>query len=170
MRTRRGHGAGLGFNRNYPLPEGMGDAQYLEALEQALQEVRAFRPSWLVVSLGVDVMRGDPTGSFVLTTQGMRRIGQALGRVGRADLGRAGGGLLPAQPGPRPPGFLPRALPRLGLKRAPRHATGMYGQDRIRFVTPVRNENSHCGRLAHTYATFVSANGQRRKFGAPAKR
>ena len=78
----RGHGAGLGFNRNYPLPEGVDDAQYLEALEQALRDVRAFRPSWLVVSLGVDVMRGDPTGSFVLTTHGMRRIGQALGRVG----------------------------------------------------------------------------------------
>jgi acetoin utilization deacetylase AcuC-like enzyme/GNAT superfamily N-acetyltransferase len=78
----RGHGAGLGFNRNYPLPEGVGDAQYLEALEQALREVRGFRPSWLVVSLGVDVMRGDPTGSFVLTTHGMRRIGRALGRVG----------------------------------------------------------------------------------------
>ncbi len=54
----------------------------MEALEQALREVRGFRPSWLVVSLGVDVMRGDPTGSFVLTTHGMRRIGRALGRVG----------------------------------------------------------------------------------------
>ena len=78
----RGHGAGLGYNRNYPLPEGLGDIPYLETLVQALREVRAFRPSWLVVSLGLDVMRGDPTGSFVLTTHGMRRIGQALGRVG----------------------------------------------------------------------------------------
>ncbi len=78
----RGEGPGLGLNRNYPLPEGVGDAQYLEALEQALKDVRDFRPTWLVVSLGLDVMRGDPTGSFVLTAQGMGRIGQAIGRLG----------------------------------------------------------------------------------------
>ena len=78
----RGHGHGLGYNLNYPLPEGVGDRPYVEALEQALKEVRAFKPTRLVVSLGVDVMRGDPTGSFGLTTHGMRRIGQALGRVG----------------------------------------------------------------------------------------
>jgi acetoin utilization deacetylase AcuC-like enzyme len=77
-----GHGAGLGFNRNYPLPEGLGDPQYLEVLEQALRDVRQFKPTWLVISLGVDIMRGDPTGSFLLTTQGMRRIGQAIGGMG----------------------------------------------------------------------------------------
>jgi acetoin utilization deacetylase AcuC-like enzyme len=73
-----GEGAGLGFNVNYPLAEGIDDAQYLKVLSGALAKIGAFRPASLVVSLGFDIMRGDPTGSFVITPKGMQRIGEQL--------------------------------------------------------------------------------------------
>jgi acetoin utilization deacetylase AcuC-like enzyme len=77
----RGEGAGKGFNRNLPLPEGMTDAQYLVALDSALKQVRNFRPMHVVVSLGFDIMRGDPTGSFLITVRGMEQIGERLTRL-----------------------------------------------------------------------------------------
>lgn len=77
----RGEGAGLGFNRNYPLREGVTDERYLEVLDDALDHVRRFKPEWLIVSLGYDIMRGDPTGTFLVTARGMRRIAERLGRL-----------------------------------------------------------------------------------------
>ncbi|MCA9535714.1 MAG: hypothetical protein KC593_18635 [Myxococcales bacterium] len=74
-----GAGPGAGFNVNVPLPAGVDDAGYLVALEGALAHVRHFAPDYLVVSLGVDNMRGDPTGAFFVTAEGMRRIGAAIG-------------------------------------------------------------------------------------------
>jgi acetoin utilization deacetylase AcuC-like enzyme/GNAT superfamily N-acetyltransferase len=78
----RGEAAGVGRNRNFPLPDGVDDVHYLEVLAAALADIRAFRPAALVVSLGFDIMRGDPTGGFVVSPRGMRRIGEAIGRVG----------------------------------------------------------------------------------------
>ena len=34
-----------------------------------------------MLSLGFDIMRGDPTGSFLISNAGMRAIGQRLGRL-----------------------------------------------------------------------------------------
>ncbi len=82
----RGEGAGLGFNQNYPLEPPVDDERYLSVLEKALGVVRAFGPRFLVLSLGFDIMRGDPTGSFAVTTQGMQRIGRRIGRIGLPTL------------------------------------------------------------------------------------
>jgi acetoin utilization deacetylase AcuC-like enzyme/GNAT superfamily N-acetyltransferase len=77
----QGEGAGYGFNYNFPLPEGVDDARYLKVLTTALAHIRVFRPKHLVVSLGFDIMRGDPTGSFVVTPKGMQQIGETLARI-----------------------------------------------------------------------------------------
>ena len=82
----RGDGFGRGYNRNYPLPESVDDKAYMNVLQEVFKQIRDFKPAWLVVSLGFDIMRGDPTGAFVLTTQGMRQIGQQLGRLGLPTL------------------------------------------------------------------------------------
>lgn len=63
------------------MAEGIDDAHYLKILAAALQQVRAFGPTYLVVSLGFDIMRGDPTGSFVVTPTGMRSIGKELAKL-----------------------------------------------------------------------------------------
>ncbi len=73
-----GAGAGTGFNVNFPLPPQTDDARYLRTFRRALESVRAFKPDILVVSLGFDILRGDPTGSFVLTPGIFRTLGEQL--------------------------------------------------------------------------------------------
>lgn len=77
----KGIGDGKGFNFNYPLYPGVDNQKYLETLEKALGLVRKFSPDWLVVSLGLDIMRGDPTGSFFITPRGMQEIGKRICRL-----------------------------------------------------------------------------------------
>ena len=48
---------------NFPLPEVQDGAQYRETLHKAIQLVRDFHPAFLVVALGLDPAKGDPTGS-----------------------------------------------------------------------------------------------------------
>jgi acetoin utilization deacetylase AcuC-like enzyme len=78
----RGEGAGLGFNHNFPLEPPVDDDRYMIVLDRALSVIRNFKPRFLVLSIGFDIMRGDPTGSFALTNQGMGRIGKRIGRFG----------------------------------------------------------------------------------------
>ena len=75
-----GEDAGLGFNHNYPLEPPVDDERYLSVLDKALKRIRDFEPQYLIASLGFDIMRGDPTGAFSVTIDGMRRIGKRLGR------------------------------------------------------------------------------------------
>jgi acetoin utilization deacetylase AcuC-like enzyme len=82
----RGEGAGLGFNRNYPVEPPVDDLRYLDLLEKALHTVRVFAPRYLVLSVGFDIMCGDPTGSFAVTAQGIQRIGRRIGRLGLPTL------------------------------------------------------------------------------------
>jgi acetoin utilization deacetylase AcuC-like enzyme len=74
----RGDGEGRGFNRNWPLEPPVDDDRYLEVLNEALGVIRRFKPDYLVVSLGFDIMRGDPTGLFDITVSGLERIAQHL--------------------------------------------------------------------------------------------
>ncbi len=82
----RGEGRGQGYTRNVPLPEGLDDDGYLARLADVLDEVRRFDPAFVVVSVGYDIMKGDPTGGFVLTRAGLQRIGEAFGRLDRPTL------------------------------------------------------------------------------------
>ncbi|MCF7957865.1 MAG: histone deacetylase family protein [Phycisphaerae bacterium] len=73
-----GQDAGKGYNINYCLQENAGAEKYLATLEKALGQIRKFVPMFLVVSLGFDTMKGDPTGSFALMPEAMKKIGIAL--------------------------------------------------------------------------------------------
>ena len=73
-----GQGAGQGFNHNYCLQENAGAETYLVTLEKALKQIRKFAPMFFVVCLGFDTMKGDPTGSFSLKPETMKKIGVAL--------------------------------------------------------------------------------------------
>lgn len=77
----KGEGGGKGFNRNYPLADLIGNAAYIEALQKSLHDIREYRPDWLIVALGYDTMRGDPTGNFDLTAAGMKEIGELIGAM-----------------------------------------------------------------------------------------
>jgi acetoin utilization deacetylase AcuC-like enzyme len=76
-----GEGEGFGYNRNWPLEPNIDDDRYAKVLDEAISVIRAYAPKYLVLSLGFDIMRGDPTGSFVISTRGLRRIAERLGAL-----------------------------------------------------------------------------------------
>ncbi len=82
----RGTGAGAGFNVNIPLPQSVDGVEYRKALERALQRIEKFAPAFLVVSLGLDVARGDPTGSWSLTARDIGENGVLIARLGLPTL------------------------------------------------------------------------------------
>ena len=77
-----GSGAGLGYNLNLPLPIEADEKAYLAVLEKALRALHRFGPDVLVVSLGLDILRGDPTGTFVLSASSMGRIAARIKELG----------------------------------------------------------------------------------------
>ena len=77
----RGVGPGAGFNLNIPLPEDIDGERYRQALEQALKRVRKFAPQFLVLSLGLDTAKGDPTGSWTLGAKDFVKNGQLIGAL-----------------------------------------------------------------------------------------
>lgn len=77
-----GFGAGEGYNLNIPLPRGTQDDAYLDALDHALARVQAFRPSILVVALGLDTAAEDPFQAMGITRGGFERIGRAIRATG----------------------------------------------------------------------------------------
>jgi acetoin utilization deacetylase AcuC-like enzyme/GNAT superfamily N-acetyltransferase len=83
----RGSGPGEGFNLNIALPERPVDGlRYREALEQALNRLIRFRPKFVVLALGFDTARGDPTGSWLLKSKDFFENGKMIGMLGLQTL------------------------------------------------------------------------------------
>ena len=76
-----GEGEGANFNMNLPLPEQITNEQYLAALSKAIKRVIRFQPDYLVVCVGFDTAKGDPTGTWGLSGTDFSQIGQAIGRI-----------------------------------------------------------------------------------------
>lgn len=79
--AQTGAGEGQGYNLNLPLPRGLEDDGYLEALARALERIRAARSEALVVSLGLDAYERDPLSFLKISTQGFARIASAVGAL-----------------------------------------------------------------------------------------
>jgi len=76
--SERGEGPGEGYNRNWPLPQKINDEDYLNTLDEALETISRFAPSYLVVSLGLDIGDGDPVGGFSISLEGFSQISQTI--------------------------------------------------------------------------------------------
>jgi acetoin utilization deacetylase AcuC-like enzyme len=81
-----GDGAGRGYNFNHPLPENIDGVRYGKELAKALERLRKFGPQFLVVALGLDTAKGDPTGSFRLIGRDFRANGRQIGQLGLPTL------------------------------------------------------------------------------------
>jgi acetoin utilization deacetylase AcuC-like enzyme/GNAT superfamily N-acetyltransferase len=73
-----GEGDGLGFNFNFPLEPGTDDRKYIKTLKKALDIIRSFKAEVIIVSLGFDILKGDPTGTFNLSINDFKVVGQLL--------------------------------------------------------------------------------------------
>ncbi len=74
-----GAGAGAGYAVNLPLPPGSGDGAYIAAMERlVLPALRRFGPDLVVVASGFDASGVDPLGRMMVTSDGFRRMTEAL--------------------------------------------------------------------------------------------
>jgi acetoin utilization deacetylase AcuC-like enzyme/ribosomal protein S18 acetylase RimI-like enzyme len=76
-----GEGEGEGFNWNLPLAESVDGPQYRKALKKALERIQAFKPNFLIVALGLDTAKGDPTGSWQLLGRDFEANGRMIGEL-----------------------------------------------------------------------------------------
>ena len=77
----KGDGDGKGYNLNLPQPENIDGERYRKVLATALERIRKFDPQFLVLALGLDTAKGDPTGSFLLMTKDFRENGRMIGEL-----------------------------------------------------------------------------------------
>jgi acetoin utilization deacetylase AcuC-like enzyme/GNAT superfamily N-acetyltransferase len=73
-----GEGEGQGFNYNFPLEPGTDSKKYIKTLQKAFGLIKSFEAEVIVVSLGFDILKGDPTGTFNLSINDFRVAGQLL--------------------------------------------------------------------------------------------
>jgi ribosomal protein S18 acetylase RimI-like enzyme len=82
FKEETGIGPGAGYNLNMPLPETITPEDYRAALKTALNRVARFDPTYLVLSVGFDTARGDPTGTWTNRADDFQQIGHMLGATG----------------------------------------------------------------------------------------
>ncbi|APV43379.1 Acetoin utilization deacetylase AcuC [Dehalogenimonas formicexedens] len=81
-----GEGEGVGFNINYSLPEKVDGPAFRIELKTALTRIKRFRPQFLVVALGLDTARNDPTGTWDLLPDDFEANGRLVGALGLPTL------------------------------------------------------------------------------------
>ena len=84
--SEKGRGTGKGFNINLPLPEVVDGAFYTSVLRDTVRRIKRFAPDYLVLALGLDTAREDPTGSWLLEAADFEKIGQIIGSLGLTTL------------------------------------------------------------------------------------
>lgn len=75
-----GEGEGEGFNINYPLKEHISNEEYLTVLKNALKKIKNFKPDYLIISLGLDIAKDDPTGTWSLKAADFANNGMEIGK------------------------------------------------------------------------------------------
>jgi acetoin utilization deacetylase AcuC-like enzyme len=79
LAAERGAGKGEGTTLNVPLPAGTSRQDYMAAFDRALDDVAGtFRPDFVLVSAGFDVMAGDPLGGMLLEPEDLHAMTRRL--------------------------------------------------------------------------------------------
>ncbi len=77
-----GRGEGAGFNFNIPLAETVTPDEHRQALAKALRRIARHDPAYLVVALGLDTAKGDPTGTWFNRPADFARMGETIAAAG----------------------------------------------------------------------------------------
>ncbi|MDP8214743.1 MAG: hypothetical protein P9M10_06070 [Candidatus Euphemobacter frigidus] len=94
----RGSGRGEGFNRNFPLPKGAGDEEFIARFQEVPGLLRKFQPEVLILQMGVDGSRECIIANLRLTEKSYdyasRKIIELKGELDFKLLALGGGGFV----------------------------------------------------------------------------
>lgn len=82
FKDETGRGAGAGANFNLPLPETITADDHRKALRRALARIAEHDPAYLVLALGLDAAKGDPTGTWPYAAADFEKMGQMIADAG----------------------------------------------------------------------------------------
>lgn len=94
-------GTGLsskGNIKNFPVPPGTGENEYLEILEKVFSGIKKFKPSVIAISAGFDTYIKDPLTDIKLNLQSYKKIGAAVKSLNTAQFAVLEGGYSPDLP------------------------------------------------------------------------
>ena len=74
----QGQGTGYGYNKNYPMPHGTNEQQYLQYIDQAIDYVKLYEPDVIVHVMGFDVYVEDPQAKCSVSTAGFAQVAAKL--------------------------------------------------------------------------------------------
>ncbi len=86
FQNEKGENDGYGFNINLPLPENINVEKYTHTLSKALKVLSNFNPNYIVVLLGLDTAKGDPTGTWPLQAKDFEENGRIIGKLKKPTL------------------------------------------------------------------------------------
>jgi acetoin utilization deacetylase AcuC-like enzyme len=81
FRDEKGKDSGYGYNFNFPLKEELNGEEYRITLRKGVKIIRKFRPEFLVVALGLDTAKGDPTGTWMLRARDFYLNGKIIAEL-----------------------------------------------------------------------------------------
>ncbi len=82
FKDETGRGAGAGANLNIPLPETITADDHRKALKRALARITDHDPAYLVLALGLDTAKGDPTGTWSYIAADFAKMGHMIALAG----------------------------------------------------------------------------------------
>jgi acetoin utilization deacetylase AcuC-like enzyme len=81
FRYEAGEEKGSGYNINFPLPIKTDGVRYRHSLEKSIKAIKKFSPDFLVVALGLDTAKGDPSGKWNLVKEDFFNNGKLIGTM-----------------------------------------------------------------------------------------
>jgi len=84
--NEKGEDIGKGYNINNPLPEIITFDEYMHVLEKMLDKINKFNPAFLVVALGLDTAKSDPTGSWGFNGDNFNALGVSIAKCNKPTL------------------------------------------------------------------------------------
>jgi acetoin utilization deacetylase AcuC-like enzyme len=86
FKDEKGEESGYGYNYNFPLKEELNGEEYRKTLSRAIAIVRKSKPEFLVVALGLDTAKGDPTGTWILSAKDFYLNGKMIAKLNTPTL------------------------------------------------------------------------------------
>ena len=68
------------------MPAGTDDSAYLATLDQVLATIATYDPAFLVLSAGLDLYTQDPLGYWLVSLDGIGRIGEHISHLHKPTL------------------------------------------------------------------------------------